>query len=58
MAKRLSIITKQGVTARAPRAYAEKLIAEGKAQYTSKSKWKALLKRQAKIAKRQAVRGL
>lgn len=58
MAKRLSIITKQGVAARAPRPYAEKLIAEGKAQYTSKGKYKALIKRQMKIAKRQARVGL
>lgn len=58
MAKRLSIITKQGVAARAPRTYAEKLISEGKAHYTSKSKYKALIKKQAKIAKRQARVGL
>lgn len=58
MNKRLCIITYQGVAARPPRAFAEKLIAEGKAHYTSKSKYKAVVKREAKRAIRKAIAGL
>lgn len=58
MNKKVCIITRQGVAARPPRVFADKLVAEGNAHYTSKSKYKAVLKREAKRAIRKAIAGL